>query len=126
MGAQHPRQGYAANACTKQSDAIWSDDVIENCLDSVGATLIQVSARARKTVPGKVRDRGKFCWRLVPGETDMKTPRLAALPLILPLILAVTLTSLALAGCNTTAGLGRDVAAGGNAVADSARKNKDY
>lgn len=52
----------------------------------------------------------------------MKTQRLAALPLIL----AVTVTSLALAGCNATAGLGRDVSAGGNAVADSAQKNKDY
>lgn len=52
----------------------------------------------------------------------MNIHRLAALPLIL----AVTVTSLVLAGCNTTAGLGRDVAAGGNAVSESARKNKDY
>lgn len=52
----------------------------------------------------------------------MKTPRLAAFPLIL----AVTVAFLALAGCNTTAGLGRDVAAGGNAVANSAQKTKDY
>lgn len=52
----------------------------------------------------------------------MKLQRLATLPLIL----AVTVTSLVLAGCNTTAGLGRDVAAGGKAVTDSAQKNKDY
>lgn len=52
----------------------------------------------------------------------MNTPRLAALPLIL----TITVTSLALAGCNTTAGLGRDVAAGANAVTESAQKNKDY
>lgn len=52
----------------------------------------------------------------------MKIQRFAALPLIL----AVTVTSLALAGCNTTAGLGRDVAAGGNAVTESAQKNKGY
>lgn len=52
----------------------------------------------------------------------MKTPTFVALPVIL----AVTVTSLALAGCNTTAGLGRDVAAGANAVTDSAQANKTY
>ncbi len=52
----------------------------------------------------------------------MKIQRFAALPVIL----AMTVTSLALAGCNTTAGLGRDVAAGGKAVTDSAQDNKTY
>jgi predicted small secreted protein len=83
---------------------------------------MQISAQARKTVLGKIRDRGKWCRRLVPGETDMKIQRFA----LFPLILAVTVTSLVLAGCNTTAGLGRDVAAGGNAVTESAQKNKGY
>lgn len=52
----------------------------------------------------------------------MKIQRFATLPVIL----AVAVTSLALAGCNTTAGLGRDVAAGANAVTDSAQDNKTY
>lgn len=56
------------------------------------------------------------------GEIDMTTPRLTSLTLIAAALAA----SLALQACNTTAGIGRDVSAGADAVTDSAEKNKGY
>lgn len=52
----------------------------------------------------------------------MKTSRLAPIPLMAFVIAA----SFLLQACNTTAGIGRDVSAGADAVTDSAEKNKDY
>ncbi|MFO7921653.1 entericidin, EcnA/B family [Rhodobacteraceae bacterium W635] len=52
----------------------------------------------------------------------MKTPKLSSLTLI-----AVTLSgALALQACNTVEGIGRDVSAGGNAVAGAADENREY
>lgn len=52
----------------------------------------------------------------------MKAPRFT----LIPLILVVTVASLSLPGCNTTAGFGRDVAAGAGAVTDAAEENRGY
>jgi predicted small secreted protein len=52
----------------------------------------------------------------------MKTPRLAPRPLMAFVIAA----SFLLQACNTTAGIGRDVSAGADAVTDSAERNKEY
>ncbi len=41
-------------------------------------------------------------------------------------VAALLASTLALAACNTTAGLGKDVSAGGNAVSDEAQKVKPY
>lgn len=52
----------------------------------------------------------------------MKTPSLTPM-----LLIAAALTaSLSLQGCNTTAGIGKDVSAGADAVTDSAEKHKNY
>lgn len=63
-----------------------------------------------------------YRWRLTSGEFDMKTSSLS----VLPLIAVVTLASFALQGCNATAGLGRDVSAGADAVTESAEDAKGY
>lgn len=42
------------------------------------------------------------------------------------LIAAALAASMSLQGCNTLAGVGRDVSSGGDAVTDSAQKNKGY
>ncbi len=52
----------------------------------------------------------------------MKMPMPASM-----LLIAVTLTApLTLQGCNTAAGIGRDVSAGADAVTESAEQNKSY
>ena len=52
----------------------------------------------------------------------MKTVRLT--PMLL--IAAALAASLSLQACNTTAGIGRDVSAGADAVTDSAEDNQNY
>ncbi|MET4129787.1 hypothetical protein [Roseovarius sp. MBR-6] len=52
----------------------------------------------------------------------MKTPRIATVTMIATVLAA----SLSLQACNTTAGIGRDVSAGADAVTESAVKNKGY
>ncbi|NCQ24170.1 MAG: entericidin [Rhodobacteraceae bacterium CG17_big_fil_post_rev_8_21_14_2_50_63_15] len=43
------------------------------------------------------------------------------------LLIAITLTApFTLQGCNTAAGIGRDVSAGADAVTESAEQNKSY
>ena len=56
------------------------------------------------------------------GGTEMTTSRFT-----LAMLLVATLAApLALQGCNTTAGIGKDVSAGANAVTKSAEKHKSY
>lgn len=52
----------------------------------------------------------------------MKTPT----RLTLTLLAAAIVAPLSLQACNTTAGIGKDVAAGADAVTDAAEANKGY
>lgn len=55
----------------------------------------------------------------------MKTTLAKLNPLML-LIAVAGITSLGLAGCNTTAGIGEDVEAAGSAIEKEAEKRKSY
>jgi predicted small secreted protein len=55
------------------------------------------------------------------SNSPLRTVRIMLLALI-----ASAFSSLALTGCNTTAGVGKDVEAAGDAIEDKAEENKGY
>lgn len=55
----------------------------------------------------------------------MTRPSTKFTPLLLALV-ALGVTTVTLSGCNTTAGIGQDVQAAGDAIEDKAEENKKY